>query len=217
MATELTRRSDKGPHREGWFVYFGDVRVGHIGLRTGVPLSEPQWGWTCGFYPGCDPGQHTNGTGDTFEEARAEFEEAWNRLRQTRTEAHFELYRRDRDWHAWKYRMQDERLPMPAQHKNLRARCFGAAASDSHSGEPCINGGYAQRAAFLVCSGAQRPRLSSPLSGILPCSFAGNVCGGFALTGCAAQRDFRGTPRMAPAHHSPSWGHFSHQGPNRKD
>jgi hypothetical protein len=40
--TELTRRPD---NREGWFVYFGDICVGHIGLRTGVPVSEPQWGW----------------------------------------------------------------------------------------------------------------------------------------------------------------------------
>jgi hypothetical protein len=54
--TELTRGPAKGPDL-GWFVYFGDVRVGHIGLRTGVPVLEPQWGWTCGFYPGCDPGQ----------------------------------------------------------------------------------------------------------------------------------------------------------------
>jgi hypothetical protein len=80
--TELTRRPAKRPDR-GWVVYFGDVCVGHIGLRAGVPVSEPQWGWTCGFYPGCDPGKQTNGTADTFEKARAEFEEAWNRLRQT--------------------------------------------------------------------------------------------------------------------------------------
>ena len=59
----------------------------------------------------------------------------------------------------------------------------------------CNRGG--QRFSFV--SGAQRPRLSSPLSGILSCAFAGNVCGGFALTGRAAQRDFRGTPGMAPA------------------
>jgi hypothetical protein len=94
--TELTCRPDKGPHREGWLVYFGDICVGHIGLRTGVPVSEPQWGWACGFYPGCDHGQQANGTGETFDEARAGFEEAWNRLRATRTEAHFELWRQTR-------------------------------------------------------------------------------------------------------------------------
>ena len=57
--TQLTRRRDKDRDREGWFVYFGDVRVGHIGLRAGVPTDAPQWGWmrACGFYPGCDPRQ----------------------------------------------------------------------------------------------------------------------------------------------------------------
>src|SRR5712671_4845749 len=39
----------------------------------------------------------------------------------------------------------------------------------------CNRGG--QRFSFV--SGPQRPRLSSPLSGILSCAFAGNVCGGF--------------------------------------
>jgi hypothetical protein len=121
--TELTRRPAKGPDL-GWVVYFGDVRVGHIGKRTGVPVSEPQWGWTCGFYPGCDPGQQTNGTGETFEEARAGFEEAWNRLRPTRTEAHFELWRQERDFTAWKYRMQEKGLKLPTQTKNDLARCF---------------------------------------------------------------------------------------------
>ena len=97
MATELTHRPDKGPNRQGWFVYFGDVCIGHIGMRSGVAIFEPQWGWTCGFSPGCDPRQQTNGSGETFEEARAQFEAAWNRLRPTLTEAHFELWRHDRD------------------------------------------------------------------------------------------------------------------------
>jgi hypothetical protein len=98
--TTLTRRPDKDTHREGWNVYFGDVRVGHIGIQAGVPNDCPQWGWSCGFSPGCDPGQHYNGTADTFEEARAEFEEAWARLRPTRNEVHFEIWRRNRDWTA---------------------------------------------------------------------------------------------------------------------
>jgi hypothetical protein len=120
MATELTRR----PDRQGWFIYFGDVCIGHIGMRSGVPVSEPQWGWTCGFSPGCDSGQQTHGTGETFEEARAQFVDAWNRLRPTRTEAHFELWRHHRDWTAWKYRMHDKGLKLPTETKNDLARCF---------------------------------------------------------------------------------------------
>jgi hypothetical protein len=33
-------------------IYFGDVHVGTIGRRAGVPTSAPQWGGSCGgFYP----------------------------------------------------------------------------------------------------------------------------------------------------------------------
>jgi hypothetical protein len=123
--SHLHRKPDKDPQQAGgWFVYWGDVRVGHIGKRAGVPTHAPQWGWTCGFYPGCDPGQSTNGVAETFEEARAGFERDWTKLSATRTEAHFELWRRNRDWHAWKDRMRDERLPLPTQRTNGQSRCF---------------------------------------------------------------------------------------------
>jgi hypothetical protein len=48
----LTRRPDRDPNRSGgWLIYCGDVRVGHIGKQSGVPLHGDQWGWSCGFYP----------------------------------------------------------------------------------------------------------------------------------------------------------------------
>lgn len=131
--TQLTRRPDKDPHRKGWFVYCGDVRVGHIGKRAGVPTHAAQWSWTCGFNPGCDPGQATNGTGDTFEEARDGFEKAWNELAATRTEAHYEMWRNNRDWHAWKDRMNDNGLPLPTQKSEDLARCFCGAEITSAS------------------------------------------------------------------------------------
>ena len=123
----LIRRAHDDPHREGWFVYWGDVRVGHIGIRAGVPSHAPQWGWNCGFYPGCDPGQQVHGTAETLDQARADFETAWKKLLPTRTEAHFELWRQSRDFHAWKDRMHDERLPMPTQRTDGRSRCFCGA------------------------------------------------------------------------------------------
>jgi len=46
------------PHRQGWYVYCADVRVGWIGQRAGVPKTGHQWDWSCGFYPGIEPGQH---------------------------------------------------------------------------------------------------------------------------------------------------------------
>jgi hypothetical protein len=103
----LTRRRSSldDPHRETWLIYFGDVRVGSIGRRAGVPSSAPQWGWSCGFYPGTDPGEHRISIGETFDEARAGFQAAWQELASTRTEAHYEAWRRRRDWTAWNDRM----------------------------------------------------------------------------------------------------------------
>jgi len=73
----LTRRLDRSEsHRERWLIYFGDVRVGSIGQRASVPNSAPQWGWSCGFYPGTLPGEHRSGIAETFDEARADFQAA---------------------------------------------------------------------------------------------------------------------------------------------
>jgi len=41
-----------------------------------------------------------------------------------RTEAHFELWRHERDFTAWKYRMHEKGLKLPTQTKNDLARCF---------------------------------------------------------------------------------------------
>src|SRR5215470_4796052 len=55
----LTCRRSDDALRVTWFVYYGDVRVGTIGARAGVPFNVDQWGWSCGFYPGLDPGTDT--------------------------------------------------------------------------------------------------------------------------------------------------------------
>jgi hypothetical protein len=51
----LTRRRYQEAQDECWHVYYGDVRVGTIAKRVGIPLGEDPWGWACGFYPGCHP------------------------------------------------------------------------------------------------------------------------------------------------------------------
>ena len=111
--TTLTRRRSNDPHREGWHVYFGDVQVGHIGRRAGVPPDADQWGWSCGFYPGCDPGEHRNGSAPDFFTARREFEAAWGILSAKRTEGDYQAWRDQRDWTAEKYRRfeRGERMP----------------------------------------------------------------------------------------------------------
>jgi hypothetical protein len=76
----LTRRPTNAQQGQSWQVYCGDVRVGHIGRRSGVPNHADLWGWSCGFYPGLNPGQHRSGTATTFEAARSGFEAAWGDL-----------------------------------------------------------------------------------------------------------------------------------------
>jgi len=46
----LTRRRAADPHRVTRNVYYGDVHVGTIGERAGVPVDVDQWQWSCGVY-----------------------------------------------------------------------------------------------------------------------------------------------------------------------
>jgi hypothetical protein len=41
----LTRRRSADAPEECWHVYYGDVRVGTIAIRTGMPPGEDPWGW----------------------------------------------------------------------------------------------------------------------------------------------------------------------------
>ena len=74
--TALTRRRCDDA-RQGWLIYYGDVQVGTIKMRTGNPWNTPPWEWRCGFYPGSDPGGCRAGVAPTFDQARADFEAAW--------------------------------------------------------------------------------------------------------------------------------------------
>ena len=62
----LTRRRSPDAPEECCYVYYGDVRVGTIALRTGMPPGEDPWGWSCGFYPGSHPREYTDGTAANF-------------------------------------------------------------------------------------------------------------------------------------------------------
>ena len=127
----LTRR--RYPERlDCWHVYYGDVNVGTIARRTGAPHDVDQWEWLCGFYPGCDPGDHTNGTAATFDEARAGFEEAWHELLPNRTEADFQAWRDARDWTARKHAMWERGEKMPSQIPTSMMGCPCGARFDSH-------------------------------------------------------------------------------------
>ncbi|MGR4927249.1 hypothetical protein ACIPUD_10630 [Bradyrhizobium sp. CAR08] len=121
----LTRKPHQDPQRPGWDVYFGDVHIGHIGERAGVPKDiDQQWDWSLSFYPGAGAGQDKGGIGVSFEECRMAFERAWQNLKPKITEADYERWRDQRDGTAWKKRMWSEKLLLPTQTRAGRSRCF---------------------------------------------------------------------------------------------
>ena len=125
----LTRRPDRY-RQDCWRVFYGDVCVGTIGRRTGVPNGVDQWEWGCGFYPATERGEGSTGTAATFEAARAAFEAACGVFLPTRTEADFQAWREQRDRTAWKYAMWDAGMKMPAQRPDGTSRCFCGAEID---------------------------------------------------------------------------------------
>jgi hypothetical protein len=50
------------------------VHVGTIAIRAGIPHDKDPWGWSCGFYPGEEPGEYLYGTAPNFDQARGAFE-----------------------------------------------------------------------------------------------------------------------------------------------
>jgi hypothetical protein len=122
----LTRR--RHPERpDCWHVYYSDVHVGTIAVRSGVPKEVDQWGWTCGFYPLSHRGVAFAGTAETFESARADFEWAWRDYLPKCTEADFLQWREAQAWTDWKYRMLDTRHRLPTQTAAGRSKCFCGA------------------------------------------------------------------------------------------
>jgi hypothetical protein len=111
--TPLTRRRDL--HRpDCWLIHLDDVHVGTIVRAVGTPNATTQWTWSCGFYPGSDPGEQRSGTAPSFEEARAQFKRAWLVFSANRTEADYQVWRDQRDWTARKYAAWDrgEKVPV---------------------------------------------------------------------------------------------------------
>jgi hypothetical protein len=109
----LTRRRSADAREECWHIYYGDVRIGTIARRVGNPSDTAPWEWTCRFYPGSHPRECTNGTSETFDQARADFDAAWRVFLAKRTEADFQAWRDQEDWTARKYATWDagDRLP----------------------------------------------------------------------------------------------------------
>jgi hypothetical protein len=128
--TSLTRRRDPDSREEAWLIFYGDMRVGAIGQRSGNPVGTDRWFWQCSFYPGSNHGECTSGAAKSFEAARAAFEGAWDVFFARRSEADFEASRRDRASTAWKYAMWDAGCKLPTQMADGRSRWFCGAEID---------------------------------------------------------------------------------------
>jgi hypothetical protein len=125
----LTRR--RYPERQDcWHVYYGDVQVGTIARRTGCPVDVDQWEWSCGFYPGIEPGGHRSDTAVDFDQARAHFEAAWRAILPGVTDADFGKWRYQRDATAWKYAMWAAGKKLPTQLPSGRSQCYCGASID---------------------------------------------------------------------------------------
>jgi hypothetical protein len=134
----LTRRRSTDAPEECWHIYYGDVHVGTVAIRSGIPHDEDPWGWACGFYPGCEPGEHTNGSAGTFDQARADFGAAWQMLLSNRTEADFQAWRDQRDWTERKYAMWQAGERLPSQKPSSLMTCPCGEVFDSHRLEATV-------------------------------------------------------------------------------
>ena len=129
--TSLTRRRSDNPHLVTWHVYCGEVHVGTIGERAGVPFDVDQWQWSCGFYPGLHPGQHRYGIAATFEEARAGFEADWRALLPEIPEGAFDEYRRVRNYKAEIRAIHARGEKLPSEVFSSMMRCVCGVQFDS--------------------------------------------------------------------------------------
>jgi hypothetical protein len=121
-----------------------------------VSLTCDKWALptrNCGFYPGAHPRECTDGTAATFDQARADFDEAWRVFLSNRTEADFQEWRDQRDLGR---RHQEPVEPNAA---------LGAAISTAEMFDPDVaTSGALDRAATESLTGSSRDRSETSLN-----------------------------------------------------
>jgi hypothetical protein len=132
---ELTPPPLPDAREECWQIFYGDVRVGTIAKRVGIPRDQHLWGWTCGFYPGSHAGECTGGAAATLDQAKADFEKAWTVFLSKRTEADFQEWRDQQDWTERKYAMRKAR----GERMSFATAPMGSAALSRSSSESQLN------------------------------------------------------------------------------
>ena len=117
----LTRRRQREVPQESWHIFYGDVQVGWVGERAGVPKGVEQWGWSCGFHP---RDRYLSGEAMSFAEARAAFEDAWRAYQPYCSDEDFAEHRYQRAFTTWKYAMWDAGCRIPTQTVSGITKCF---------------------------------------------------------------------------------------------
>ena len=88
-------------------------------------------------YPGAHPREFTDGTAATFDQARADFEQAWAVFLSNRTEADFQEWRDQRDWTERKYARWERGERMPTQRPSSMMACpCGESSTATASSTP---------------------------------------------------------------------------------
>jgi hypothetical protein len=119
----LTRKLLSDEHRQSWGIFDGELRVGSISSGIGTN-GKTVWQWSCGFYPGCEPHQQSIGTAPTYDQAKAEFKKAWERLQPQITPEMRDEWLQQQAWIAWMYAMREAGCKLPSQTTTGVSRCF---------------------------------------------------------------------------------------------
>ena len=105
--------------------------VRSVGVQA-WPVDVDQWGWSCSFYPGLDPGQHRYGSAFTFDQACADFEAAWAVLLPEIPAGAFDEYRCDREHRVQIQAVHARGERLPSQTPSSLTRCVCGVIFDSH-------------------------------------------------------------------------------------
>jgi hypothetical protein len=97
-----------------------------------MPPGQPPWGWTCGFYPGSDPEEHTAGVAMSFDQARAALDAAWRVFLGKRTEVDFQPWRDQEARTEQRYARWKNGERLSTQKPNALVRCPCGEVFDSH-------------------------------------------------------------------------------------
>lgn len=114
----LTRRRDQTENLEQWSIWDGDVRVG-VMRKANATDGAMVWQWSCW--------SAATGSADSFDQAREDFQRAWEKIGPTITAADRDAWLFEEAFTAWKYAMWKANCRMPTQSPDGWSHCFCGA------------------------------------------------------------------------------------------